>query len=180
MIPSMIDLAVPGRGGETRPAVLPRTLESAAVALGVGGQLYDAWGTALHDPWFSFHAAFGAAFGAALCAAVFAHFHSAWRRFAAGGIGAFARHLSRRVYVLLYGLMGVKLVVNLTMVLLGPGGQPAHAPLASPETFQVYLAYGLLALVIIGVLARAQALIRAPAEHHGIRRVQYPPPREPR
>ncbi len=145
--------AVPGHRGEAPLSALARALESAAAALGIGGQLCDGVGTAPQGSWFNVHTAFGVA----LCTAAIAHFHPTRRRLPAGavGIAPFARRLSRRVYILLYGLMAIKLLVNLGTALRGPGGRPALPPFASPESFQIYLAYGVLALVIIKVLAHS-------------------------
>ena len=87
-----------------------------------------------------------ALFGVLLCASIFARFYGAlttiespWKP----DMRAFARQEARKVYLLLYGLMGFELCIGLVTHVRQP-----------PESFQVYLAYGVLALLVIQLLAR--------------------------
>ena len=87
-----------------------------------------------------------ALFGLLLCLSVMARFH--WAIITTSGarpadIRVFARREARTVYLLLYGLMGFEQCIGIATHVRYP-----------PETFQVYLAYGVLALLVIQALAR--------------------------
>jgi cytochrome b561 len=116
------------------------------VAVGIVGQIRDSSAKPPFEPWLNVHALFGLL----LCTSIIARFYWLSQRSAVVPqieINAFARRLSRMVYLLLYGLLGVKQIINITI-------KTHHPTLFAPvEDFQVYLAYGLLALVLIHVLA---------------------------
>lgn len=108
-------------------------LAGIVVATGVLGQLSGSPNLAV---WF----------GTLLCAGVVAHFNwGLWRcaESEPAAIASFSRHVNRRVYLLLYGLIGVKEIYSL--------GEAFH-PL---QAFQPYLASGLLAIILNHALASA-------------------------
>ncbi|MEP6883321.1 MAG: hypothetical protein ABJC66_01100 [Gammaproteobacteria bacterium] len=85
-------------------------------------------------------------FGALLWLWVIARFHSRVNelpRMQANDLRAFARHLSRRVYLLLYGLMFLKLSLGVLYSALH------GAPFVLDKQFQSYLAWGVFALITI-------------------------------
>ena len=87
-----------------------------------------------------------ALFGMLLNVSIIARFYSGMKYsplLAPAGIRAFSRHLSRMVYLLLYTLMGLKLVI------IAARGSNFE----SIEGFRGYLAYGVIALVVIHALA---------------------------
>ena len=108
--------------------------------VGLWGLLDDAHAPGLHERWFSLHTLFGLL----LCAAIVARFY--WAPKATSGAAldpcVSVRHLSRLVYLVLYCLIAARELVNLA--------HPANPP--PVEAFQVYLAYGVGALVVIRLL----------------------------
>jgi cytochrome b561 len=134
------------------------------LVVGIFGLLRDSWAKPALESWFNVHALFGLL----LCLSVVARFYWGLRRPALVSpidLDAFTRHLSRMVYLLLYGLMGAKQLIGIATFLWHGGTfdfgwfqvnpRIAHhrTIFASVEDFQVYLAYGVLALIIIHVLA---------------------------
>jgi hypothetical protein len=67
-------------------------------------------------------------------------------------IRLFSRQLTRSVYLVLYLIIGAKLLVNIIGG-VDPAGDPARDPGILVPTSQVFLVYGLIALVLIRVLA---------------------------
>jgi hypothetical protein len=125
----------------------------AVCAVGTASLLRDAWPKAMHWPFIDLHAAFGAL----LCLMVVAQFHAEnLRAVALSGLSlhAFCRGLTRLVFLELYVLFGVNELVHWAATLwnkgLHGGAQPAVLP--SPESLRDYLAYGVVALIIIRLL----------------------------
>jgi hypothetical protein len=118
------------------------------LALGIIGQLVDsrtypsyAVGTQLH-----------ALFGLLLCAAIFTHFHKRMQHAplaTPGDIAAFSRGLSRRIYLLMYVLLGLRIAMGLDRPIMGLD-RPRLLP---AEGFRDYLICGVVALVLIRALA---------------------------
>jgi cytochrome b561 len=132
--------------------------ELLVVIVGVLGLIQDSQSSALPHAWAGLHALFGGL----LLAAVAARFIRRLRRsprMLPGEIRAFCRHLSRLLYLLLYVLLFVDLLLALAR-----GATRGAAPFAPPANFQGYLAYGLLALVVIramGAICRRFAVAGA-------------------
>lgn len=98
--------------------------------------------------WTALHVSFGVL----LCASIIVQFiwritHVGFRSVA--DIAAFARLLTRRVFILLYGLAGVKEI----QWVLGSLGPTRQLRAETMRDLQCYLLYGLLALVLIRVVA---------------------------
>jgi hypothetical protein len=70
----------------------------------------------------------------------------------AADIRLFSRRLSRTVYLLLYLIIGAEQIVNIVGRLKDEGMAPPDLAMLKP-TNQVFLLYGLIALVLIRVLA---------------------------
>jgi cytochrome b561 len=125
----------------------------AVCTVGTTSVLRDTWPKAMHWPLIDLHAAFGVL----LCLMVVAQFHAANLRavpLSEVGLHTFCRRLTRLVFLMLYVLFGVNELVSVAVRLWNDGphgsGQPALLP--SPESLRVYLAYGVVALIIIRVL----------------------------
>lgn len=111
------------------------------LALGITGQLIDSRTYPSHTIAAEMHALFGLS----LCAAVFTHFYKGMKHAPLGGpqeIARFSRTLSRKIYLLMYVLLGLRIVMGLDRP------QPQAA-----EGFRDYLIGGVLALILIRVLA---------------------------
>lgn len=111
------------------------------LALGIIGQLVESRTYPSHLVSAEIHALFGLG----LCAAVFTHFYKGMKHAPLAGlqdIRRFSRALSRKVYLLLYVLLGLRIVMGLDRP------QPQSA-----EGFRDYLIGGVLALILIRVLA---------------------------
>jgi cytochrome b561 len=67
-------------------------------------------------------------------------------------IRLFSRGLSRSVYLVLYLIIGAQLMVNIAGALQGGAGAARDLGMLKP-TSQAFLAYGLIALVLIRVFA---------------------------
>ncbi len=112
------------------------------IATGVLGQISDAPGSSLHGYRFDLHGWFAVL----LCAAIMARFNwGLWRLAGTSrdAIARFSRQMNRWVYLLLYGLIGVKVIYGL---------EQALGPL---QGFQPYLASGILAIFLNQGLAAA-------------------------
>lgn len=108
---------------------------------GVLSEAIDAWGRSPSGGRSNHHVMFGVM----LCLGVIVRFrYGLWPRERSGlaDIGAFARQLTRTIYVLLYGLLFFN-------VLLGCAGE--HK--SSPASFQPYLAWGVAAILLTRALA---------------------------
>jgi hypothetical protein len=92
-----------------------------------------------------------ALFGLSLCAVVFTHFYRSINQAPPAtslDIERFSRNLSRKIYLLMYTLLGLRLAIGLDRAV----AQPA-------EGFRDYLIGGVLALVLVRVLsARGRSL----------------------
>jgi cytochrome b561 len=109
---------------------------------GALGLLYDSWVYPRQAACHEVHALFGML----LNVSIIASFYSGMKyspRLAPVDIRAFSRRLSRRVFLLLYMLMGLKLLIIAAQ----------RSNIESIEDFQGYLAYGVIALVVIHALA---------------------------
>ncbi len=96
-------------------------------------------------------------FGALLWLSVIAQFWSLSRK-SAEPVEAHVRNISRRVFVLLYGLAGVReLCVLLPQ---GVGGVAAGTMVQAMSTLQCYVAFGIVALVTIRVLGACELRTR--------------------
>jgi cytochrome b561 len=116
----------------------------------------------VHWPFIDLHAAFGVL----LCLMVLAQFHAANLRavpLSDLNLHAFCRGLSRLVFLMLYVLFGLNELVHVAAALWNKGlhGGAQQALLPPPDSLRVYLAYGVVALVIIRVL-EAWMVQRAP------------------
>jgi hypothetical protein len=125
----------------------------AVCAVGTASLLRDAWPKALNWPGIDLHAAFGVL----LCLMVIAQFHAEHQRaIPTGGLRshAFCRGLTRLVFLVLYALFGMNGLVHLAATLWNDGmrGGARPALLPPPESLRDYLAYGVVALLIIRVL----------------------------
>jgi hypothetical protein len=111
------------------------------LALGIIGQLVDSRTYPSHTVSAEIHALCGLS----LCAAVCIHFYKGMKHAPLGvpqEIARFSRALSRKVYLLLYVLLGLRIVMGLDRP------QPQAA-----EGFRDYLIGGVLALVFARLLA---------------------------
>ena len=139
---------------DTRSAAARRLAFALAVcAMGTTSLLRDAWPRSMHGPFIDLHAAFGTL----LCLMVVAQFHAANLR-AAASIGlslhAYCRGVTRLVFLELYVLFGTNELVHVAAALWNKGlyGSAQPAILQPPESLRDYLAYGVVALIIIRVL----------------------------
>ncbi|HTD73046.1 MAG TPA: hypothetical protein VK652_05930 [Steroidobacteraceae bacterium] len=139
---------------DTRSAAGRRLAFSLAVcAVGTASVLRDAWPEAMNGSFMDLHAAFGVL----LCLMVVAQFYvENLRAVALSGLGlhAFCRGLTRLVFLELYVLFGVHELVHVVATLWNKGlhGSAPPAILQPPEILRDYLAYGVVALIIIRVL----------------------------
>ncbi len=112
--------------------------------LGVIGLTYDSWLNGM--PWISVHALFGLLLWGLVMARFYWRVKHSWPM-PLVDIREFSRALSRIVYLLLYLVVGMNQLLGIRQVILHGGAfQPAQG-------LQPYLAYGLVALIIIRVLA---------------------------
>ena len=127
----------------------------AVCAVGTASVLRDAWPRAIHWPLIDLHIAFGVL----LCLMVLAQFHAANLRSVAwcgASLHTFCRGLTRLVFLTLYVLFGVNGLVHVAATLWNNGlhGGAPPALLQPPESLRVYLAYGVVALILIRVFER--------------------------
>ena len=130
----------------------------AVCAVGTASVLRDAWPNAIHWSFVNLHAVFGVL----LCLLVVAQFHAANLRAAPlSGLSlrAFCRGLTRLVFLMLYVLFGVNGLVHMAATVWNSGlhGSEQPALLQPPESLRDYLAYGVVALIIIRVLEARMA-----------------------
>jgi hypothetical protein len=118
------------------------------LALGVIGQVVDS----RTYPSYAVSTQLHALFGLLLCAAIFSHFHKGMQHAALAtprDIAAFSRGLSRRVYLLMYVLLGLRIAMGLDRPTMGLD----RPRVLAAEGFHDYLICGVVALVLIRVLA---------------------------
>ena len=136
------------------PCAFHSSAALAALAAGVAGLITDSG----LDPDQAARVGLHALFGILLSFSVIARFYWGMKDsplMPPNAIYALTRQLSRSVYLLLYSLLGLKLLLDATH-----GGT-----FASAQEFQVYLAYGVFARVIIHVLGvgwHCRAIRRVP------------------
>jgi hypothetical protein len=114
---------------------------SLVLALGITGQLVDSRTYPGHAVSAEIHALFGLLLGIA----VFTHFYHGMNRAPQAtlpDIAKLSRELSRKIYLLMYVLLGLRIALGLNR----PQPQPA-------DGFRDYLICGILALVLVRVLA---------------------------
>ncbi len=119
-------------------------LELLAAAVGVLGVIHDSRSNSSPASWMSLHSLFGVL----LWLSVIERFRRRFGQLTRGGpagIRAFSRRLSRRVYLLLYGLVFLSLT-------LGVVRSASHGP-AFSECARGYLAWGIAALATIHALS---------------------------
>lgn len=122
-------------------AALRANLPALVVCVGVISLVYDSW--LPHRG--NLHALFGILLWLCVVERFYARFTLA-PRMSLTDIRPLSRHLSRLVYLLLYGLMLIRLIIDLCAA-------PHHASVHAPEDFQSYLVCGVLALITIHLLA---------------------------
>jgi cytochrome b561 len=135
-----------GSRDDGRSVAFHRSLGLLVASVGVLGLLLDSSRKHTYASWINIHALFGSL----LWFWVVIRFHERSRRSlhdSPTDIRAFSRRLSRTVYLLLYFLMCVKQITGIATF------TPDRTMIGSAEEFQVYLAYGVLALVTIHGLA---------------------------
>jgi cytochrome b561 len=135
-----------------------------AVVIGVLGLLGVSWPRQVLESWIDIHALFGML----VCGLVLARCR--WRirhspRMARADVRELSRHLSRSVYLLLFVVIGVRLFIGILNGVWHGGavdfnsfdGYVRHgagfAWFDAKDDFQLFLASGLLALILIRVLA---------------------------
>jgi cytochrome b561 len=134
------------------------------VAIGVLGLQGDAWLRQVLEAWINIHVLFGLL----LCGLVLARCR--WRierspRMLTADIRELSRHLSRIVYLLLYVVIGMRVVIGM-LIALWHGGPvdftlfdprfrhgPDSAAFGPGDDFQLFFASGLFALLFVRVLA---------------------------
>jgi cytochrome b561 len=123
------------------------------VVVGIVGLLRDSGTKSIPESWLNVHALFGLL----LCVSITTRFYRGMKHPAlvpSIDIDVFTRHVSRMVYLLLYGLLGAKQIIDIATFLLHGGGFDFHRTILTPiEDFQVYVAYGMLALMLNQALA---------------------------
>jgi hypothetical protein len=130
-------------------SVLFQSIVTAPVLLiGLLGALQDTRQTPPAAVWSALHVSFGVL----LCTSIVVQF--VWRVTHVGfrstsDIAAYARLLTRKVFILLYGLVGVKEI----QCLLGSIGPTRQLRAESMRDLQCYVLYGLLALALIRIVA---------------------------
>ena len=134
-----------------RVPVLGQRLLFLAYAAGIAGLLQDSWQGLDGRPWMDFHILFGLS----LWVMVLVQFSERPRPACPThdvGLRAFRRHLARVVYLLLYVLFGLNQLFRAGASLWIHGA--LHTTIAQPvENLRDYLAYGVLALLTIHLLA---------------------------
>ena len=146
-----------------QPVSVHRGIAVAVAGVGIYGQLHDSAIGFIPGVAFNVHTLFGTL----LCVAILARFRWERQRIPVDKETRIdcVRSMSRCVYLLLYGLLGVREIANLAAY-AGNGGifhfggwqmgrqGSGVSPLLRPiDAFQAYVAYGLLALILIRVLA---------------------------
>lgn len=135
------------------PRARRRAFALTVCAVGAASLLQDTWPRAMHASDIDLHAAYGVL----LCLMVLAQFRAVNSRAAPlnnVNLHAFCRALTRLVFLMLYVLFGVNALVHVAAMLWNDGlrGGGQRALLQPPESLRVYLAYGVIALILIRVL----------------------------
>ncbi|HEY2145108.1 MAG TPA: hypothetical protein VGH12_03485 [Steroidobacteraceae bacterium] len=155
-------ISASSRATKRRAPALGRLILALCCAAGVAGLLQDSWRGLNGAPWADFHLMFGLL----LWLTVLVWFSE--RRNQACPLHTielrdFRRHLSRVVYLLLYVLFGLNLLIIVGASVWDP--RASHATMQdSGENLRDYLAYGLLALLTIHLLAALES--RADHQQH--------------
>jgi hypothetical protein len=134
----------------------------AAVVIGVLGLIRGSWPRQVLESWINIHVLFGLL----LCGLVFArcrwhvkHSH----RMVPADMHALTRHLSRIVYLLLYVVIGVREIIGIVNSLWHGGSVdfnlfderfrgPDYAGFNPRDDFQLFIASGLVALILVRAL----------------------------
>jgi cytochrome b561 len=130
-----------------KPVELTRWLTVLVCAVGVVGLILDSWPRPAHGTWINLHPLFGMLLFTSVLVQFQRHSHS-------------VRQLSRAVYLSLYVLFGVNQLVRIGATLWNSQAYGASHPaiLQPPENVRDYLAYGILALLSIHMLAALRDL----------------------
>jgi cytochrome b561 len=145
-------------------AALYGSVALVVVAIGVLGLLAASWPRQMLESWINIHALFALL----LCGMVFSRCW--WRvkhspRMLPADIRELSRHLSRMVYLLLYVVIGCRQIIGILNSIWHGGSVdfnlfderfrngPDRATWNPKEDFQLFLATGLSALIIVRVLA---------------------------
>jgi cytochrome b561 len=144
--------------------ILPWSMALLVVLVGVLGLVRDSWPRQILGPWIDIHALFGLLLWGLLIAEFYRRMKCSPVVLPAD-IREFSRRLARMVYLLLYVIIGVRQILGLVNYTWhdgafdfdlfgeyfrrGPDGQGFDAG----EDFQAFVAYGLVAIVIIRVVA---------------------------
>jgi cytochrome b561 len=126
-------------------------LASLAVLFGVLGLLDGSWVRQMLGSRVNVHAMFGLS----LCTLVAVRFYGRLKHVAPmlhTDIRELSRELSRMVYLSLYAVVGLRQVIGLADW-LRPGGALEFGRMAADEDMQAVVAYGLVGLLLIRVLA---------------------------
>ncbi len=144
--------------------VLPVCIALVAVVIGVLGLLGASAPRTMLESWIDIHALFGLL----LCGLVFARYRCCVQNsihLLPADFRRLSRHLSRIVYVLLYVVLGVRQIIGLFNSIWHGGavdfnlfdqhfrGGPDYAGWNPKDDFQLFLATGLLVLIIVRVFA---------------------------
>jgi len=135
-------------------AAVRSNLPALVVCVGVISLVHDSWLSPLPHRG-NLHVLFGILLWLCVVERFYARLNAA-PRMSMTDLRPLSRHLSRRVYLLLYGLMLVRVIIDLCAA-------PHHASLHRPEDFQSYLICGVLALITIHVLAAGCRHLLMPA-----------------
>jgi hypothetical protein len=126
-------------------------LASLVVVFGVLGLLDQSWVKQTLGSWINVHAMFGVF----LCSLVAARFHvrlTSAPRVLQADIRGLSRELSRMVYLFLYLVIGVRQIFGLANW-LRPVGELEFGNFAADEDIRAVVAYGVVGLLLIRVLA---------------------------
>jgi cytochrome b561 len=121
--------------------------------VGIVGLVHDSWPKSVQGSWINLHAVFGLL----LCIMVVAQFRQACISSLLHGADSqsICRQLSRAVYFSLYVLFGANQIIRFCVFLWNRGAEGATHPaiMQPPENLRDYLAYGILALLMIRAMA---------------------------
>ena len=140
-----------GNRGAPEEAALLCGLASLVILFGVLGLLDEPWIKQILGSRVNVHAMFGLF----LCSLVAVRFHRRLKCAAPmlqTGMRDLSRELSRMVYLSLYMVIGVRQIIGLAEW-LRPGGVLESGKFAADEDLQAIVAYGLVGLLLIRVLA---------------------------
>jgi cytochrome b561 len=126
-------------------------------AIGLAGLLRDSWPAGLHLRGMDLHEIFGAMLWLSVVAQ-FCDANLGGPPLSGAGVHELCRRLSCQVYLLLYGLFGLSQLIRMAAILWNGGVPGASHPaiVPPPENLRDYLAYGVLALLTIHLMAALQ------------------------